>query len=158
MWDLGDGTKANHKSIEHTYKRPGFYRVGVNAIGTAGSELAFRDLYVTDNLPEQAADATRWDFERVDNLKCTFERDGQHRVAGEDSVHAAIDPYHGFLARMLYPRSRDAGWSLASKTHLVFWMRAINPNLPGWQSNNPEITLYENNDRHLRLTPKRDLF
>ena len=157
-WDLGDGTTATSAGVEHTYKAPGFYRVGVNATSKAGTELAYRDLYVVAAQPELAADATGWDFEIVDKLKCTFSLDKQNYVAGEDSVSVVLDPYHGFLARMLFPKSRNAGWSLKSKTHLAFWLKAINPNLPGWQSNNPEITLHESNERKLRLTPKRDLF
>lgn len=157
-WDLGDGTTASSAGVAHTYKQPGFYRVGVNAASAVGTELAYRDLYVVADQAELAADASRWDFEVVDTLKCEFSRDKENYVAGEDSVRVVLDPYHGFAARMLYPKTRNAGWPLKSKIHLAFWLKAINPNLPGWQSNNPEITLYETSERKLRLTPKRDLF
>ncbi len=158
FWDLGDGTTATSAEVEHSYRQPGFYRLGVNVTGPSGTELAYRDLYVAANQPELAADASLWDFEAVDTLRCTFSRDKKHYVAGEDAVRVVLDPYHGFSARMLYPKTRNGGWPLASKTHFAFWFKAINPNLPGWQSNNPELTLYQTDQRKLRLTPKRDLF
>lgn len=156
-WDLGDAATSAQAEVEHTYTTPGFYRVGVNATFPTGTELAYRDLYVAAGEPELAAEAERWDFETENNLHCTFSVDKSNCVAGEGSVRAVVDPYHGAVARLLYPQSREAGWSLTSKTHLAFWFKAINPNMPGWQSNNPEITLYEAPNRKLRLVPKRDL-
>ncbi len=157
-WDLGDGTTAKTQSIEHRYEKAGFYRVGVNANFPAGTELAYRDLVVVAEQPEIAADPLQWSFEPADNLMCNFVLDSNNFVAGADSVKVTIAPYHGSIARLLVPKSRKAGWSLQSKTSIGFWLKAINPNMPGWQSNNPEIVLYESSGKKLRLTPKRDLF
>ncbi|MCU0980154.1 MAG: hypothetical protein MUF25_13450, partial [Pirellulaceae bacterium] len=45
----------------------------------------------------------------------------------------------------------------ADKTQLVFWIRAINANVPAWQSANPLVTLYESDLRSITLTPAVDL-
>ena len=49
-----------------------------------------------------------------------------------------------------------AGLSLEGKTRLVFWFKAINENVPAWQGENPIVTLYESDDKFMRLTPKGD--
>ncbi len=157
-WDLGDGKSGSEPSIEHRYTHAGFYRVGVNATFPAGTELAYRDLVVVADQPELAADANRWSFEPESNLQCSFSRDTEYFVAGDSSVKVLINPYHGGQARMLFPNTRKAGWAIESKSTLGFWLKAINPNIPGWQSNNPEITLYQSGGKQLTLTPKRDLF
>jgi parallel beta-helix repeat protein len=157
-WDLGDGNSGTEPSIEHRYERAGFYRVGVNATFAAATELAYRDLVVVADHPELASDADAWSFEPEGNLRCSFALDAEYFVAGDSSVKVSIDPYHGAQARLLFPQSRRAGWSVESKSTLGFWLKAINPNMPGWQSHNPEITLYQSDGKKLTLTPKRDLF
>ena len=157
-WDLGDGNSGTESSIEYRYERAGFYRVGVNASFAAGTELAYRDLVVVAGQPELASEAGKWGFVPEGNLRCSFALDAEHFVAGDSSVKVLIDPYHGAQARLLFPQSRKAGWSVESKSTLGFWLKAINPNMPGWQSNNPEITLYQSDGKKLTLTPKRDLF
>ncbi len=157
-WDLGDGTTGNEASIEHRFTRAGFHRVGVNAGFDRGTELAYRDLVVVADQPELAADANEWSFEPERHLQCSYSHDAEHFVAGESSVKVLIDPYHGAQARLLFPKSKQAGWSTMGKQSLGFWLKAINPNMPGWQSNNPEITLHQVGGKKLTLTPKRDLF
>jgi hypothetical protein len=56
----------------------------------------------------------------------------------------------------VYPRGHDAGWKLADKSHLVFWMRTLNENVPAWQGENPIITLHESEGRQATLTPQGD--
>lgn len=157
-WDLGDGTTADTQSIEHRFTRAGFYRVGVNASFPAGTELAYRDLVVVADQPELAEDAQQWSFESADGLLCTFTADTEHFVSGTSSTRVSIDPYHGGMVRLGFPKSKAAAWSLDTKQSLGFWLKAINPNMPGWQSNNPEITLHQRDVGTLKLTPKRDLF
>lgn len=157
-WDLGDGTTSSEQSIEHRYTHAGFYRVGVNASSQLGTELAYRDLVVVDDQPELAPDAQAWSFEPEGSLNCKFSVDSEHFVAGDGSVKVLIDPYHGSQARLLFPKTQQAGWSTEGKQSLGFWLKAVNPNMPGWQSNNPEITLHQAGGKTLTLTPNRDLF
>ena len=65
-----------------------------------------------------------------------------------------VSPYSGMLVNLLYPQSKNANVSLAGKTHIVFWIKAINENVPAWQGPQPIITLYESDQKFAVLTPK----
>lgn len=157
QWDLGPVAVDGRNEQSHVFEQPGFYRIGVTASGAAGIDLAFLDVYVTSSAPEIGSDVSQWSFEREARLECTYTSDVVHHVKGDASIKVVVAPYHGSTVRLLYPQSFDAGLSLAGKSKLGFWFKAINPNLPGWQSNNPEITLYQSKEQSLRLTPTRDL-
>jgi hypothetical protein len=157
-WDLGDGTTAARaKSITHKFTHPGFYRIGLTVNNGLLSDLAWRDFYVVGKAPEigtegQAAEWTWFDPQS----KVKFSDDKETKIAGQSSVFARAQPYGGFRLNLLYPSSKKAGWSLEGKTRLVFWFKAINENVPAWQGENPIVTLYESDDKFMRLTPKGD--
>ena len=39
----------------------------------------------------------------------------------------------------------------------MFWVKAINENVPAWQDLNPLVTLYESEGKFVKLSPVRDL-
>lgn len=45
-WDLGDGTVAQEARVEHVFRQPGLYRVGLTVNNGVFSDLAWRDLHV----------------------------------------------------------------------------------------------------------------
>lgn len=154
-WNVAGGKQSDSASISHVFKEPGFYRVGLTVNNGLLSDLAWRDFYVVGDAPEigtegQAADWTWFDPQS----KVKFANDRETRIAGGSSVFALVQPYGGFRLNLLYPASRKAGWSLAGKTRLVFWFKAINENVPAWQGENPVVTLYETDEKFVRLTPK----
>ena len=51
----------------------------------------------------------------------------------------------------------DKPWPLAGKAALVFWIKAQNQNIPGWQGPNPVVTLIGSDGKRLKLTPKEDV-
>lgn len=157
-WDLGDGTQSTASEVRHAFQAPGFYRVGLTVKDGQLSDVDYRDFYVVEEHPELATEgqAPDWGMVAEPQLKMTYHNDRETKIAGSSSVHAVIDPYHGQRASLLFPQSKGANWSLAGKTHLVFWVRTINPNL-GWQDVNPVITLYGADTKSLRLSPKKDL-
>jgi hypothetical protein len=159
LWDFGDGTTSNAEALFHAFGKPGFYRVGVTVANGKLSSLGSRDFYVVASIPEPATEgaAKDWSFVEEPNLKMAFADDEQIKLAGKSSVVVKINPYHGQRASMLYPKSKDAAWKLASKQKLMFWLKTINPNLPGWQDMNPVVTLHESDKRLQKLTPKIDL-
>jgi parallel beta-helix repeat protein len=157
-WDLGDGTISQEARVEHIFKTPGFYRVGLTVNNGRFSDLAWRDFYAVENLTEIGTEAQAAEWSWIDpDSKVRFADDREVRIAGECSLHAYVHPYSGNLVSLLYPASRHAGWSLRNKTHLVFWVKAIDENLPSWQGNNPVVTLYGSEKRSLVLTPAGDL-
>ncbi|MFO1064916.1 MAG: PKD domain-containing protein [Pirellulales bacterium] len=154
-WDFGDGTKNEKESAAHTYSQSGFYRLGVNAIGNLQSQLGSYDVFVISRQPELGSNPDEWSFQPEPGLKVVFNRDTQSHISGADSIFADVRPYHGFLVQFVW-HPKAGAVSLQSHTKLSFWLKAINPNLPGWQSENPELRLTDSQGRKAVLKPKRD--
>lgn len=169
QWDFGDGaTEQGSAKVAHTYSSPGFHRVGLTVSNGALSDLAWRDLYVVRDVTEigtegQAADWSIQDFvdrtlSNEQTSRATFDHDATERLIGDSSLRVVIAPYAGGRAALTYPKSRDAKWSLAGKTKLVFWLKAINEDVTGWQGG-PFITLHGDDGQRCHIEPKpgRDL-
>lgn len=156
-WDLGDGETQTAPSITKTFSRPGFYRIGVTVDNGVLSDLAWRDFYVVDDAPEAGTEgeAALWSW-RDAGSKAIFANDLKNRIAGDQSLSATIDPYSGGRVNLLYPTTQNAALPLQGKSKIQFWWKAINPNLPGWQDVNPVITLYQDEENYVRLTPTKD--
>jgi parallel beta-helix repeat protein len=157
-WDLGDGTISQQARLEHVFNAPGFYRVGLTVNNGRFSDLAWRDFYAVEQLAEIGTEGQAADWSWIDpDSKAQFSDDRDVRISGKSSVHALVRPYSGNLVSLLYPASRNARWSLQGKTHLVFWVKAVNENVPAWQGTIPLVTLYESEKRSMVLTPTTDL-
>jgi len=157
-WNLGDGTVVQTANAAHAFKTPGFYRLGLTVNNGLLSDLAWRDFYVVDNLAELATEGHATDWAWIDpQSRVAFADDREVRIAGRMSLRAEIDPYGGGRVNLLYPASRKAGISLRGKKELVFWLKAQNENVKGWQSANPIVTIHESDERRCMLTPKADL-
>ncbi|RPI85090.1 MAG: PKD domain-containing protein, partial [Planctomycetaceae bacterium] len=156
-WDLGDGASSELDIVKHQFEAAGFYRVGLTVNNGLLSDLAWRDFYVVDDLPEPATEnqAERWTWSDPQS-HVEFADEQRVKLAGRSSLSALVEPYSGGRVALVYPRSHDARWSLEGRTHLVFWMRTLNQNVPAWQGENPVITLYESPERVATLTPQGD--
>jgi parallel beta-helix repeat protein len=155
-WDLGDGTAREGPHVEHVFAAPGFYRVGLTVTNGLFSDLAWRDFYVLSDRAEVGTEgqASAWDW--IDpGSRVTFSDDHGVKLAGAVSLHALVSPYSGGRVQLLYPRTRNAGWPLQGKRRLVFWIRSRNEH--PWQDANPIITLHENDQKWLRLTPQAEV-
>jgi parallel beta-helix repeat protein len=157
-WFLGEGTWVTLPRFEHRFSRPGFHRVGLTVNNGRFSDLAWRDLYVVQEGSEEATEgsAEKWGF--VDpQSQVTFHADRVQRIAGEVSIHALVQPYGGQRVSLEYPRDHQANWSLAGKTHLVFWLKTRNENIPAWQDANPLVTLFGRDGAKVEYRPRTDL-
>jgi parallel beta-helix repeat protein len=178
-WGLGDGRYDEASVIRHECQRPGWHRIGVTVTDGALSSLAWGEAACPGDLSDELA-ATRgpdparrpsfqwrrqealdptaagWSLAGDGAERATFRWDGAMRGVPGSCVHARIEPDSGNAA-LLWPATRDAAAPLAGRTHLSFWIRTRNPNIPAWQGSNPILTLHESEDRWLRLTPTRDL-
>jgi len=147
-WDLGDGTTATTARVEHAYAKPGFYRLGVTVGNGPLSDLAWRDVYVVEDVAELGADAADWSVVEGDS-KAAFAR--EPGISG-DSVRALVEPYGGARVSL---RCKVAPTPLDGRKSLVVWMKVLNPHIPAWQDANPIITLWDG-EKTLRLTPQGD--
>jgi parallel beta-helix repeat protein len=159
-WHLGDGQLAEGPCIEHVYKSPGFYRVGLTVTSGSLSDLAWRDLYVTEPVDEIGTEgaqaAARWGF--VDpQSRVTFQSDADVKIVGNSSLRALVNPYGGERVSLRFPAAAALHVPLKGKSKLVFWIKFINENVPAWQNANPLITLYESPKKFVRLEPRQDL-
>jgi hypothetical protein len=156
-WDLGDGTISREPFVKHTFAAPGFHRVGLTVNNGVFSDLAWRDLYVVEDRAEIGTEGAAAQWSWIDPAsEVKFRDDAEVYVSGKTAVAARVEPYSGGRLRLQYPASRDAALTLAEDSHIVFWLRALNENIPAWQETNPVLTVYETTNRFVRLTPKQD--
>ena len=157
-WDLGDGRVATEPRLEHVFKSPGFYRVGLTVNNGLLSDLAWRDFYAVEEVTEIGTEGQAADWTWVDpGSRVLFSDDRATKLVGQSAVLALVKPYSGNRVSLLYPSSKKAGIRLDGKTHLVFWIKAINENVPAWQDVNPLVTLYESAEKSAVLRPTVDL-
>ncbi|WP_148598187.1 right-handed parallel beta-helix repeat-containing protein [Aquisphaera giovannonii] len=157
-WDLGDGTRADSAVVRHAFAKPGFHRLGLTVSNGSLSEIGWRDLYVADEGEDLATEgrAASWIWRDPDS-RVAFADDEATRVIGRSSVAARISPYGGGRVELVYPTAKDAAWPLRGRTELVFWLKALNENVPGWQDVNPVVRLSGSADRSVVFTPRADL-
>ena len=155
-WNLGDGTIVDQPRVVHVFRAPGFYRVGVTVNNGSLSDLAWRDFYVVEDGREWGTEGQAAEWGWIEPQSKVAFRDDTVHIAGQSSVRALVDPYSGMLVNLLYPHSRQANLALTGRTQLVFWIKAINENVPAWQGPQPIVTLYETEETYAVLTPTVD--
>ncbi len=141
-------TQAGESPVfERTFDQPGFYRLGLTVDNGALADLAWRDLLVVKPVAEELGtegQANLWGYELELNEQ------GRGRVSFADEAPGLIgnrclrftpDPYPGAYATIVYPASRKAGWRWGGRKEIRFWIKAQNPNLPGFQNAGPVLRL-----------------
>ncbi len=157
-WDLGDGSVSKDARVEHAFRESGFYRVGLTVNNGRSPDLAWREFYVVDDLPEVGTegDASRWNWNDPQS-KVVFGDDAKASIAGADSVRAEVRPYSGGRVNLVFSAPENAPIPSKGKASLIFWIKSQNGNIPGWQGPNPVVTLLGPDGKSRKLTPKGDL-
>ncbi|MBC7819757.1 MAG: right-handed parallel beta-helix repeat-containing protein [Planctomycetaceae bacterium] len=165
-WDIGDGRLLVGPKLEHTFDRVGFHRVGLNVSNGWLTDLAWRDVYVVRDVTEIGTEgsATNWSIEDFHDRtrsneqisRAKFADDTADKLVGKSALGVVIAPYAGFRAALTFPKSRDAQWSLEGKTKLVFWLKATNEDVTGWQGG-PFIRLDGEAGQQCHIEPKPGL-
>ncbi len=145
-WWMG-GPAGEQPAWEHIFDKPGFYRLGLTIDNGALGSLAWRDLIVAQPVSQELGtegQANRWGYE------LEWDNDGKGRMLFADDANSLIgrsclrftpNPYPGAYATAIYPAARDAAWDFSGKTEIRFWIKAQNPNLPGFQNAGPVVRL-----------------
>lgn len=163
-WTTG-AISGDQARFEPTFSKPGFYRLGLTVDNGVLADLAWRDLIVSDSVREEIGtenQAAQWGFELEGDAKkrgrMSF-TDDSDAVAGKTSLRFSPNPYPGQYATAIFPRGRDADWNFSEKTKVRFWIKATNPNLPGFQNAGPVLWLY-GHDGAVKFEPAkgRNLF
>lgn len=160
QWWL-DGQAGSQAAFEHTFPAPGFHRLGLTVNNGALAALAWRDLLVVEPVAQELGtegQAGRWGFEFEPNDhghgRMLF-ADDPNGLIGSRCLRFTPDPYPGAYATAVFPATRDAGWNFAGKSRIRFWIKALNPNVPGWQNAGPVVRLLGRGG-HLELKPAKD--
>jgi len=147
--DASDGQAARFTPSE-----PGFHRLALTVDNGVLSDLAWRDLYVLDDLPEVGEGAAKAWSCRGEGCQAKFAEDEQAKLVGRSSLRARIEPYGGDRVWLRF--DLPAPLALEGKTQLVFWLKTRNEDVPGWQNLNPLVTIHGAGDTTLRLEPGQD--
>ncbi len=141
------GAAGDGAVFERTFAEPGYYRLGLTVDNEARAGLAWRDLLVVEPVTRELGtegEAVRWGYELEGN------EDGKGRMLFSDDSPGIIgsrclrfspNPYPGAYATAIYPATRDANWNFAGCKEIRFWIKARNPNVPGWQNAGPVVRL-----------------
>ncbi len=133
--------------LERAFGEPGYYRLGVTVDNGSRAGLAWRDLLVVEQVPAELGtegEAARWGYELEGN------ENGKGRMLFADVSPGLIgarclsftpNPYPGAYATAIYPATRDAKWNFSGRKQIRFWIKARNPNVPGWQNAGPVVRL-----------------
>jgi len=163
-WSAGEST-SEQPVFDHTFTKPGFYRLGLTVDNGVLADLAWRDLIVSELVKEEIgteSQASQWGFDLEGNGdgrgRMSFVEDAD-AVVGKTSLRFTPDPYPGQYATAIFPRNRNADWDFSGKTKIRFWIKATNPNLPGFQNPGPVLWLY-GKDGSVKIEPSkgRNLF
>jgi nitrous oxidase accessory protein NosD len=146
LWWL-EGKAGERAELERAFEKPGYYRLGLTVQNGALANLAWRDLLVVRPVAQELGTegaANRWGYELELNDhgkgRILFE-DDPNGILGSRCLRFTPNPYPGAYATAIFPAARDAGWNFAGKKQIQFWIKAQNPNVPGWQNPGPVVRL-----------------
>lgn len=155
-WDLGDGTQQDGPLVEHVFQRPGFYRLGLTVNNGALSDLAWRDVYVTEDVAEMGSEGQIDGWSWIDpSSTCRFQADRDTHLCGEESLLAHVQPYGGGRVTLVYRLDKPVPLT-GQAMRLVFWLQTRNENVPAWQGPNPVVTLADADGLELEMMPSGD--
>ena len=155
-WQIPPEVSSKSSRLTHTFSTPGFYRVALTVNNGLLSDLAWRDLYVVENVSEigteSDSDGGNWVDDQSEVL---FRKDPDVRICGQSSIRADIAPYSGTRVTLRYLTGEEP-IEVREANRLVFWLKTRNENVPAWQDVNPVIAINGINQQSLHLTPIRD--
>jgi parallel beta-helix repeat protein len=164
LWRAGE-VRSEGAVFRHTFTEPGFYRVGLTVDNGVLADLQWRDLVVAAPVDQEIgteSHASQWGFELEGNSdsrgRVQFQEDSD-AVVGKNSLRWSPNPYPGQYATVLFPATGQAHWDWSKKKQIRFWIKATNPNLPGFQNAGPVFWIHTHSGK-VKLEPAegRNLF
>ncbi|UVI33351.1 right-handed parallel beta-helix repeat-containing protein [Paenibacillus spongiae] len=140
-WDMGDGTIYSDSAVDHIYKTPGFYRVGLTISNGKLSDLAWLDLYVFPD-PSEVLHNMKLDdaqiFQEVADTYTVCKTDPGTAVHEGPSLVIVSD---STLARIRFtiPEAVD----LKRAARLTFWMKHQHEEINGFTEGGLMIRLLQ---------------
>ncbi len=156
-----EGEAGREAALERVFDRPGFYRLGLTVDNGGRAALSWKDLIIVQPVREELGterQAHRWGYELEGNSDGKSEilfTDDVESIFGSASLRFSPNPYPGAYATAIYPKTRDAHWDFSARNEVRFWIKAQNPNLPGFQNAGPVIRLLGPHG-HIELKPVKE--
>ena len=123
-WRIPLQVVGREPTLTHSFSAPGFYRVALTVNNGLLSDLAWRDLYVTEPTTEWGTeeDAATWTWTDPGS-QVEFVLDANVRLVGKRSLRAHVQPYSGGRVTLKNSRSprihcrstKNRGWSSGSR-------------------------------------------
>jgi parallel beta-helix repeat protein len=159
QWWL-NGPAGHDPVLQRAFDQPGFYRLGLTVDNGPLAAIAWRNLLVVKPVARELGtegEAAAWgfDLEGNDDGKGRMKFEDAAGLVGKQSLRFTPNPYPGAYATAIYPGKRDAHWNFATKHQIEFWIRAENPNLPGFQNAGPIVRLLTQSG-YLEFKPAKD--
>jgi len=144
-WWLG-GPAGEDLALERVFDQAGYHRLGLTVHNGARAGLAWRDVLAVKPVAQELGtegQAANWGFElELDNGQGRMSFvDESPGIVGGRCLRWSPNPYPGAYATAMYPKTRDARWDFEGRQHLSFWIKTLNPNLPGYQNAGPVLRL-----------------
>ena len=156
-WRIAPADAGAEPQFRHTFRAPGFYRLALTVNNGLLSDLAWRDLYVVEQLAELGTEGPAEPWTSSDPLsQVRFAVDADAHLVGAASIRADVDPYSGGRVTLRY-KLPDGSRNFAGKTTLAFWLKTRNEGVPSWQDLNPLVALVGTNGQSKQLAPSHDL-
>jgi hypothetical protein len=149
--------------LHRVFSLAGFQGVSLNVSSDGFTEPCWQDVYVVRPVHEigTEGEANKWSIEDFNDRvrssqqisRAQFSDDSANFLAGQSALAVVIEPYGGGRAALTYPATRDAAWPLQGKGKLVFWLKAINADVTGWQGG-PFVVIHGEDGKTCHLEPK----
>lgn len=151
-WDMGDGTIESRAVFEHSYEKPGFYRTGMTVHNGKLADLAWFDVYVTNEGEMVGHDAENWGVSASSEYRFTrVTADGENYVCGNQSIKVTSNDE---LGKIHFPKTENAGWNLEGKSHLSFWMKFDHETRDGFVDYQfPIVRLATDSENYIEYSP-----
>jgi hypothetical protein len=154
-WRISGGPAAEGERFLHRFRRPGFYRLALTVNNGLLSDLAWRDLYVIEDVAELGTEDSPLAWSWSDpGSQVKYAADKDAKLVGQSSLQASIAPYSGGRVTLRFTPAKPL--DLAGKKQLSFWLKARNESTPAWQDLNPLVALVGEGKSRLDLLPVRD--
>ncbi|TLS38391.1 right-handed parallel beta-helix repeat-containing protein [Pseudalkalibacillus caeni] len=151
-WDLGDDTIERSAIVDHTYSRPGFYRVGLTVNNGKLADLAFFNVYVVEKGEEIGSDQTASKWE-LDSDKGELSLDESQSIQGDHSI--TVKAREGTTHQLTYPASKNLAIDASKEDQLSFWIK-YHSEYGGDQSNRkPVVRLMQDENNYIEYTPNQ---
>lgn len=142
-----EGQVRNGAVMETSFQKEGFYRLGLTVDNGGLASIGWRDVLAVAPVERELGTeghAAQWRYE------LESDQDGRGRMRFADDSGALVgrhclrlqpNPYPGAYATAIFGSTSGTSWDFSGKKEIRFWLKARNPNIPGWQNPGPVVRL-----------------